>query len=400
MDFPYIKQIKVNDCYAHQDFKVFETPAESFKHIIFTGRNGSGKTTVLDNIEYLISVCRNDGKKIDSLIKQREKWLKREDPFTKKQQPRHKKELESLTKLELDFFSSETYHTYLFNQQENYLFTYCKYNRKSQFSIVNTVTKDDNIVNKKDSDREGFSSQLKQYLVNKKVQEAFDLLNNKKDSVHGAFFEKLTTIFKRIFKEKGLYLEFVQEEFEFYIHLNAKQKVTLNQLPAGFSALISILMDLLVRVDVIRKAKKDFSFDPPGIVLIDEPETHLHLEIQYEVLPLLTELFPKLQFIVATHSPAVISSLENAHIFDISSQKSIDNRVLGSSYSELMIRHFGLKNEYGPIADQLFKELYEIQETQDDKALQALLQKYDSYLTAGLRFEIESKLIEMQARKA
>ena len=42
-----------------------------------------------------------------------------------------------------------------------------------------------------------------------------------------------------------------------------------------------------------------------GIVLIDELETHLHPKWQKEFPRLLSELFPKIQFIVTTHSPLV-----------------------------------------------------------------------------------------------
>ena len=43
----------------------------------------------------------------------------------------------------------------------------------------------------------------------------------------------------------------------------------------------------------------------PGIVLIDEIDAHLHPSWQREIGPWLTKLFPKLQFIVTTHSPYV-----------------------------------------------------------------------------------------------
>lgn len=47
----------------------------------------------------------------------------------------------------------------------------------------------------------------------------------------------------------------------------------------------------------------------PGIVLIDEVDMHLHPEWQQVVLQNLTAAFPKLQFIVTTHSPQVLSTV-------------------------------------------------------------------------------------------
>ena len=99
-------------------------------------------------------------------------------------------------------------------------------------------------------------------------------------------------------------------------------------------------------------------YNPCGIVLIDEPETHLHLELQEQVLPLLTSRFPNIQFIVATHSPAVIASIKNATIFDLTTKEiRVSEDVVGRSYSELMVSHFGINNEYSTIADDIFKKV-------------------------------------------
>jgi predicted ATP-dependent endonuclease of OLD family len=40
-----------------------------------------------------------------------------------------------------------------------------------------------------------------------------------------------------------------------------------------------------------------------GIVLIDEIDAHLHADLQHDVLPALLKMFPRVQFIVTSHSP-------------------------------------------------------------------------------------------------
>ena len=50
-----------------------------------------------------------------------------------------------------------------------------------------------------------------------------------------------------------------------------------------------------------------------GIVLIDEIDLHLHIEFQKEILPLLLKFFPKIQFIITTHSPFFILGLEEIY---------------------------------------------------------------------------------------
>ena len=51
-----------------------------------------------------------------------------------------------------------------------------------------------------------------------------------------------------------------------------------------------------------------------GIVLIDEVDMHLHPSWQQQILQLLREAFPQLQFIVTTHSPQVLTSVDAACI--------------------------------------------------------------------------------------
>jgi predicted ATP-binding protein involved in virulence len=81
-------------------------------------------------------------------------------------------------------------------------------------------------------------------------------------------------------------------------------------------------MELLMRFE---REGAAVAYDTPAIVLIDEIETHLHVELQKRVLPFLTKLFPKVQFIVSTHSPFVITSLKDAVVYDLENQERLEN---------------------------------------------------------------------------
>lgn len=66
----------------------------------------------------------------------------------------------------------------------------------------------------------------------------------------------------------------------------------------------------------------------PGIVLIDEIDLHLHPNWQQSIIPTLRSTFPRVQFIVTTHSPQVLSTVEAPHI------KIIDGETVhGVDYS-------------------------------------------------------------------
>lgn len=68
----------------------------------------------------------------------------------------------------------------------------------------------------------------------------------------------------------------------------------------------SILLNLFI--NIIRHGDKPpkLTTDIRGIVAIDEIDVHLHTDLQNTVLPELIKLFPKVQFIVTTHSPLFI----------------------------------------------------------------------------------------------
>ncbi len=74
-----------------------------------------------------------------------------------------------------------------------------------------------------------------------------------------------------------------------------------------------------------------------GIVLIDEVDMHLHPEWQQIVLQNLTKAFPKLQFIVSTHSPQVLSAVHRDSIRVIgpdATGRLIAERPLAMTYGE------------------------------------------------------------------
>jgi energy-coupling factor transporter ATP-binding protein EcfA2 len=73
--------------------------------------------------------------------------------------------------------------------------------------------------------------------------------------------------------------------------------ITLAQLSAGQLALFSFIGPLIFRQE-----------EEYPLVLIDEPERHLHPSWQRVLLPALRELSPRSQFIVATHSMEILES--------------------------------------------------------------------------------------------
>ncbi|MCL2073576.1 MAG: AAA family ATPase [Marinilabiliaceae bacterium] len=395
MNFPYISQIIVHDCYTYQGLNIPKIPLTEFKHIIITGKNGSGKTTILNRISLMLKLIQ-EGKSREQEIGGLESSIK----FIKTHPNRSswEEQLKDLQGLDLKFLDNNV--EGFSEEAEPYIISFFRANRKVEVADVKSVTKEDDflLTLKQKSNPEVFTKLFKQYLVNKKIYEAFDHMNNKleRKNQNKMFFDSLRDTLRNILEDNKLELEFIQENFEFNITLSDKRIVTLNTLSDGFSAFLSVVMDLFIKTDLIREQKNDFGYQPSGIVLIDEPETHLHISMQYNILPLISRLFPNLQFIVATHSPAIISSLENAIVFDLTSKSEVADWILGSSYSELMVGHFGLENEYSPVADRILEEVNNAAKKKDISALKSIYEKNETFLTPALRLDIESLIIKLK----
>ena len=86
-------------------------------------------------------------------------------------------------------------------------------------------------------------------------------------------------------------------------------------LSSGYAAILDIVVDLILRME--RQLNRSFDFAISGIVLIDEIETHLHLELQKNIMKLLTTVFPNIQFIASSHSTFILNSLDDVVIYDL-----------------------------------------------------------------------------------
>ena len=84
------------------------------------------------------------------------------------------------------------------------------------------------------------------------------------------------------------------------------------QLSSGETSLLNLFLTILRDFDL-----SGASFTQPneirGIVVVDEVDLHLHSIHQHEVLPNLMQMFPKIQFIVTTHSPLFVLGLAQTY---------------------------------------------------------------------------------------
>jgi hypothetical protein len=81
------------------------------------------------------------------------------------------------------------------------------------------------------------------------------------------------------------------------------------QLSTGETALLNLFLSILRDFDISDGVLTSLE-NITGTVVIDEIDAHLHTQLQYEVLPQLISLFPKVQFVITTHSPLFLLGLE------------------------------------------------------------------------------------------
>ena len=174
------------------------------------------------------------------------------------------------------------------------------------------------------------------YLANLKFAEALAAMNNDTERQEGIknWFNQFEAVLQKIYDNDQLKLEFDTETFQFSIRLSKNHSFALDCMSMGYAAVFDIVGDLMMRMSPWHVQ------DIEGIVLIDEVETHLHVALQKQIVPILTTLFPNIQFILTSHSPFVLSSAENAVIYDLEIKYRHPDGMTLLPYEAIVEGHF------------------------------------------------------------
>lgn len=138
-----------------------------------------------------------------------------------------------------------------------------------------------------------------------------------------------------------------------------------HELSAGYRNTLSLIADIAYRMAVLNpQFLENVTSMTPGIVLIDEVDLHLHPKWQKNILRTLREIFPRVQFIVTTHSPSIIFSANTDEllILEENSCKKFDCEV------------------YGMDANTVLTDVMETTDTPDDVAV--LFKEFDKLMDA------------------
>lgn len=128
----------------------------------------------------------------------------------------------------------------------------------------------------------------------------------------------------------------------------------LDEASGGLSAIIEMAWQIFLR------SRNQLRFT----VLIDEPENHLHPSLQRGILPALLAAFPTVQFIVATHSPFVVTATPDSavYVLDYNEDQRVTSRPLdyvnrAASADETLRRVLGVESTVPAWAEERFRDI-------------------------------------------
>ena len=148
-------------------------------------------------------------------------------------------------------------------------------------------------------------------------------------------------------------------EFELYL-LKEEQEINYFYLSSGEKTMISYFVNL-------SNAIKDFNEieDKTFIILIDEVELHLHPKWQINFVEYMNKFFAvnnnniKFQFIIATHSPFILSDITEEQIIYINDEDKLENEfnTFGANIYDIFEKGFFLENSIGLCSQNFIKRI-------------------------------------------
>ncbi|HCH0837083.1 TPA: AAA family ATPase [Vibrio parahaemolyticus] len=411
----YLTKIKTKIPYSDKEVNI----DVNGKTLILTGGNGCGKTQLLKLIYEKLKVSVIDRQNynladVERSLKSNQAHLSRIGPAHQhykhytQQVEMYSRQLEDTKYPSLETSNLEEF---IVNYQElKALLIEFEAMRKSEIVKPSSVS---SISSLRDQDKQAVqqvnrkvstSSLFEQFLVTNKANQAFsesEKINN--DPAEAAridkWFTKLETDLRNLFEDRDLELVFKSDSFSFEIHQPHKEPYTFQTLSSGFSSIMAVYADLITKISLR-------SIDPEeltGVVLIDEIDAHLHVSLQKKILSFLTQAFPRVQFIVSTHSPFVVSSIDDAVIYDLSKREQVEDLSM-YSYESVLEGLFGvlpisslLQQNIEALAKLLDKPTIDVEEVQS--LLDKLPPDEDSLDSESLYFVNSAKLAINKAKR-
>lgn len=318
------------------------------RSIILTGKNGSGKTSVLESLENFLEFV------VSNRFYTKDKCEKYVREYRQKASSAGSTEENKLNAQQNQSFLQtwEKSYNHWVNgavaeftsyadvrakyQQGNFILAYYGDKRKISVQVSKNIEKVDlkDVYTIKDNP----SQLLVKYLVNLKTTAAFAQSSGNLQRVKeiNEWFDRFEGIMRDLYEDDKLRLEFNIETFEFSILQQGREPFDFNTMSMGYAAVFDIIGDLIMRME----SKKNYNIE--GLVLIDEIETHLHVELQKKNMPVLMKLFPNIQFVLTTHSPFILNSTPDSVVYDLETHALVQDGLTNLPYNGIVEGYFNV----------------------------------------------------------
>lgn len=158
------------------------------------------------------------------------------------------------------------------------------------------------------------------------------------------------------------------------------QKFAMDEMSDGYKNTLSMIGDIAYRMAVLNPMLGDKVLEETsGVVMIDEIDLHLHPQWQQTIISDLNTIFPKIQFIVSSHAPAVINSVAKEQI------RILDN---GGIYMPAA-------QTYGRDANSILREVMKVSERPTD--IKQRMNLFYSYMDENNYKEADKVLTEIES---
>lgn len=316
-----IQKVEIKGLFGKKDIEWELNPQVN----VLVGENGSGKSTILstiycmlkgvaianstiilnqctlsfDNTETPLQISSIDTNLVVSLLQEdKEEWEKIKNILSSKNNNSYDKKDDDYAEMFISFLKNNYFSK---NQDKRY---YISIDNKSINTINPTIISTLHL-----SSNANFDFKENQ-------MEVSNILDTRMENIVYQFRlkENNTKIQERLINALNFFLNMIgkyatyKENSIRYFYQDNQQELNFSNLSSGERQLIYMLVQVALNAT---------ETDKSSIILMDEPEISLHLDWQENFINQLINLSPNTQFIIVTHSPAIIMNGWNAIYLDM-----------------------------------------------------------------------------------